>query len=240
MGDEARSSGSPNRTAHDRDPFATELLGLKRRGCCVLVTGHVNEQVRAAQSCRLFGQSDESRRRVLLLTDATPDHTSQYLPAGIPPTHSTVTTLDYTEEVRDLTDTDDPTSQPSSADTSSGESASMTGLGALLCDPVSDAVRTDSPSPGELRLGIATLGVLIDTDSLRATKAFVRRVRDDILAVNGMGHIHLPGSPDPETFSALCPMIDIHIELRKPNCVPEHRWHLLETGQSTGWLPMQL
>lgn len=166
MGNEARSSGTLNRTAHGRDPFATELMGLKRRGCCVLVTGHVNEQVRAAQSRRLFGQSDKSRRRALLLTDATPSHTSQYLPDGIPPTHSTVTTLDYTEEVRDLTDTDNPTFQPSSADTSSGESATLTGLGALLYDPVSDAVQTGSLNPGEFRLGIATLGVLIDRKSV--------------------------------------------------------------------------
>lgn len=236
MGDVPRGPNTPSSgAAQDLDPFAAALMRLKRRGCCVLVTGQVDERVRAAQSCRLFGQSNESRRRVLVLTEGTPSLTAQYLPDDITPAHSSVTKLDYTNEIRDAA-TADPSPQPRPTATGSEESAPMTDLGTSLYDPIADAVRTDSPSPGELRLGIATLGALIDTDGLTASRAFVRAVRGDVLAVHGMGHFHFPGEPDTETFAALRPLIDIHIELRNLNGVPEHRWHLLEAGHSTGWI----
>lgn len=222
-------------TVQDQEVFAGALIDLKRRGCCVLITGQVNERTRAAQSRRLFGQSDTTRQRVLTLTDATPSSASRYLPEGIAPTHTTVTTLDYTEKVRIATDTASHGSQPSSA-TSLGDGPSMAGVGALLYEPVRDAIRTDALSPGELRLGIATLRVLIDTDGLSATRTFIRAVRDDILDVRGMGHFHFPGSPASETVSALYPLVDIHIQLRQSNRGPEHRWHLLETGYSTNWI----
>ncbi len=235
--DEATRSpvSSGPETVHDRKAFAERLMDLKRRGCCVLVTGQVNERTRAAQSRRLFGQSDTARQRVLTLTDATSASAARYLPQGITPTHSTVTTLDYTEQVRITTDTVDPTSQ-STSDTTSDDAASMGELGSLLYDPISDTLRTDTVHPGELRLGIATLHILLDTDGLSATRAFVRAIRADILDTHGMGHFHLPGSLDSETIAALWPLVDIHIKLRQSDCGSEHRWHLLETGQTTSWI----
>lgn len=232
-----RSPDAPGReTIQDRGAFAATLMDLKRRGCCVLVTGPVNEQTRAAQSRRLFGQSDTTRQRVLTLTDATPTAAARYLPADIAPTHATVTMLDYTDQVRIVADTVTHGTPPSSEATTSDESATLGDLGALLYDPIKNALRTDALNPGELRLGIATLGILLDTDGLAATQAFIRAVRADILDVHGMGHFHLPGSPESESVAALRPLIDIHIELRQSDCLPEHRWHLLETGESTSWL----
>lgn len=237
MGDVPRNPDSPSReTAQNRDPFAVELMELKRRGCCVLVTGQVDERVRATQSRRLFGESNKSRQRVLILTEKSPSPTVRYLPEGISPMHSSVSTLDYTEIIRDMTGAVSPSPQLSPADIGPAASESMTGLCALLCNPVCNAIPTGSLRPGELRLGISTLGVLIDTDGLSATQAFVRAIRSDILAARGMGHFHFPGEPGSEIFSALGPLIDIHIELRKPDGIPEHRWHLLETDHSTGWL----
>lgn len=227
---------SSRETAQNRDSFAVELMGLKRRGCCVLVTGPVDEQVRAAQSRRLFGESDEPRQRVLILTEEAPSHTAQYLPNGITPTHSSVRILDYTDIIHDMTGAISPSPQLSPADIGSGAAGPMTGLCALLCDPVCNAIPADSLRPGELRVGITTLGVLLDTDGLSATRAFVRSIRSHILAAHGMGHFHFPGDPDSEVFSALRPLIDIHIKLRNPDGIPEHRWHLLETDHSTGWL----
>lgn len=114
----------------------------------------------------------------------------------------------------------------------------MTDHGTSLYNAITDAITTDSLRPGELRLGVATLGVLLDIDGLSATQAFVRAVRADLLAVLGMGHFHFPGEPDSETWTALRPFVDIHIELRKHNGISEHRWHLLETDRSTGWIQL--
>lgn len=236
MRDVTRSSDTFNRTTvEDREVFAETLMDLKRRGCCVLVTGKVNERARAAQSRRLFGQSNTSRHRVLTLIDATPSAVSRYLPEGITPTHSTVTKLDFIDDIRLVADFVDNAAQSETESTEVNDAISMATIGSLLHDPIREALRSESFRPGELRLGIATLRVLIDTDGLTATKAFVQTVRNELVDINGMGHFHLPGELEAKTFTAFRPLIDIHIELRQTNCVLEHRWHLLETGESTSW-----
>ncbi|RRJ33760.1 DUF7504 family protein [Halocatena pleomorpha] len=219
--------------------FTDTLMGLKRRGCCVLVTGQVDERVRAAQSRRLFGERETSRQRVLTLTDATSDLDAQYLPESITPAHSSVTTLNYTGVVRDIASTADPTAELPPTAASSEPSDSMGNLGDLLYDSIKETIRAGQTVPGELRLGIATLCVLLDTDGLSATEAFVRALRADVLAVGGMAHFHLPCSPGSETLAALDPLIDIHIELRESNGSVEHRWRLSETDHVTDWLPLQ-
>lgn len=231
MDEAPRDPKSPTQPVQDREAFARALMELKRRGCCVLVTGQVNERTRAAQSRRLFGESDTPRQRVLTLTDATPSSAARYLPADLTPTHSTVTLLDFTDNVRVIT------SIGLALDTSteSDETAPMGDLGGLLYDAIGDAVHTDT-RPGELRLGIATLGILLDTDGRSATRAFIRAIRTDMLTAHGMAHFHLPGSPDSETIAALEPLIDIHIELREIDKEPAHRLHLLETGRATRWI----
>lgn len=242
----------------ERELFATELMRLKHRGCCVLVTGRVSERVRAAQSRQLFGDIGEPRQRVLTLTDATPTETCRYLPDGITPSQPNVTVLDHTSRVRDSSSTPARThtnthshTQPL-ADTTHPEDGCESNSNIdintdtdtdididTLSAAITAVVPDDCADPGEIRLGVATLGTLIGTDGLSATRGFVRTVRAEVVAANGMGHVHLPGSPDTETLDALRPVIDIHIELRESQPrVPEHRWHLLETGCSTDWLPM--
>lgn len=234
MDEVPRDPGSPTQQpVQDREAFARTLMELKRRGCCVLVTGQVSERMRAAQSRQLFGDSDAPRQRVLTLTDATPSSAIRYLPADLTPTHSTVTLLDYTDDVRVITSI----GLALESSTDSDETASMGDLGVLLYDAIADAIHTDT-CPGELRLGIATLGILLDTDGLTATRAFIRAIRADMVDVHGMAHFHLPGSPDSETVTALEPLIDIHIELRQLDTGPAHRWHLLERGETTSWLQL--
>lgn len=242
MGDATHDPNSSSReTSQRRGPFASELMRLKRRGCCVLVTGRVSDRVRAAQSRQLFGEIDESRQRVLALTDAAPADTSRYLPDGIPPTHQNVTVLDYTEMVRaGVTDTPPPsTDTQSDSHFRSEGSDHKRGLATTLRASVGPAIRNDSVAPGELRFGIATLGALISADGLSPTQAFVRAVRTDVLSMHGMGHFHLPGVPDTDTLNALRSVTDIHLELRESQRHgPEHRWHLLEANYSTDWFPM--
>lgn len=231
MDEVPRDPESPTQSVQDREAFARALMELKRRGCCVLVTGQVSERTRAAQSRRLFGESDTPRQRVLTLTDATPSSAARYLPADLAPTHSTVTLLDCTDNVRVITSL----GLALDSSTESDETASVGDLGGLLYDAISDALCTDT-CPGGLRLGIATLGVLLDTDGLSATRAFIREIRADMLKAHGMAHFHLPGVPNSETITALKPLIDIHIELREVDKEPAHRLHLLETEETTRWI----
>lgn len=238
MRDVIRSSNSSGReSSQDRVSFAVALMELKRQGCCVLVTGRVNERTRAAQSSHLFGNNDASRHRVLALTDATASGLDWYLPDGISQAHSSVTVLDHTETVRDAAGTVDPSLQHSDVD--DGSPTIEGGLGTMLRESIEATVRNGPTGPSVFRLGVATLGALIAIDGLSSTRAFVGAVRTGVVEVHGMVHFHLPGVPDPETFEALYPEIDIHIELRDSHHVPEHRWHLLEAGLSTDWLPVQ-
>lgn len=230
------------------DRFANELMRLKRRGCCVLVTGSVSERVRTMQSRALFGSVEEHRQRVFALTDATPTETAEYLPGELTPEHSDVTVLDYTDTVRDVTGVTDLSSlQPYSSTTSSRaetpevETTSVTGLGETLYDSIAATIQTDQLSPGELRVGVATLNALIAMDGLPATCAFVDAVRTDLLATNGLGHVHFPGSIDDDSLAALYPVVDIHLELRETKqCPPEQRWHLLDADLTTNWLRLRI
>lgn len=247
------SPGSNQECSREQELFATELMRLKRQGCCVLVTGQVSERVRAAQSRQLFGEIDEPRQRVLTRTDAAPTFTETcwYLPDGITPTQPNVTVLDHTSRVRDSTVSESvqPSSTashtPSSPSPFFDDSDSNTHSDEYRCgldqlyESITTVIPDDCMGPGTIRLGVATLCALIGTDGLSATRAFVRTVRADVSAVNGMSHFHLPGLPDTETLDALRPVIDIHLELREAQPrVPEHRWHLLESDCSTDWLPM--
>lgn len=237
MRDVTRGPNSPSRElSQDRTSFAGELIQLKRQGCCVLVTGRVSEQTRAAQSCQLFGAVDASRHRVFTLTDITFSGTDQYLPEGISLAHSSVTVLDYTGIVRDAAGTVDTSLQHS--DVGDSSKTYGIGLGTMLRESIGASVRDGPTGPGVLRLGVATLRALIAVDGLSSTQAFVRAVRTDVVDVHGIAHFHLPGVPDPETFAALSPEIDIHIELRESHHVPEHRWHLLGAELSSDWLPV--
>lgn len=222
--------------SQDRASFAAELMQLKRQGCSVLVTGRVNERLHAAQSCQLFGARDASRHRVLTLTDATPARVCQYLPDGVAPADSSVTVLDYTETVRNVTGAaDTPLHQ---LDTDDSKTVGNR-LGAMLCEPVEAAVRNGPTGPSVCRLGVATLGALIAIDGLSPTRSFVRTVRADVVDIHGIVHFHLPGTPDSKTLDTLYPVTDIHIELRESRCLPEHRWHLLDSDLSTDWLPVR-
>jgi hypothetical protein len=237
----------PGREVEER--FADELMRLKQRGCCVLVTGSVSERVRTVQSRALFGSITEHRQRVLALTDATPAITSEYLPDGLGPEHSDVTVLDYTETVRNVTGIDPSSLEPhpsiapsdSRESTETGtENASVIGLGETLRDSIAETIQTDL-SPGELRVGVATLNALIAMDGLPSTCAFVDAVRTDLLAANGMGHVHFPGSLDDDTLAALRPVVDIHLELRESqNNPPEQRWHLLDADLTTNWIQLRV
>jgi hypothetical protein len=222
------------------DRFASELMRLKRRGCCVLITGSVSERVRAMQSRALFGGIEEYRQRVLALTDATPTEKAQYLPDGLTPESSDVTVLNYTDTVRDVTGVADPSSLQLSASPSSvwTETTSVTGLGATLSDSITETIQSGL-SPGELRIGVATLNALIAMDGLPATCAFIREVRADLRAAHGMGHVHFPGSPDTDALVALRSVVDIHLELRESQrYTPEQRWHLLDADITTNWYPV--
>lgn len=219
-----------------RAPFAAERMQLKRQGCSVLVTGRVNERLRAVQFRQSFGACDGSRHRVLTLTDATPAGVCQYLPHGVTPADSSVTVLDYTETVRNATGAADTPPNQSDADTSKTVGNRV---GAMLCELVEAAVCTGPPGTSVYRLGVATLGALTAIDGLSPTRSFVRTVRADVVDIHGIVHFHLPSTPGSETLDTLYPVTDIHIELRESRRLPEHRWHLLDSNLSTDWLSVR-
>lgn len=258
----SRLDTSGRELSQARASFAAELMQLKQEGCCVLVTSRANESVRAVQSRQLFGSVDASRQRTLTLTDsvgcdsvpsdgwqthckatettdiggseehhnrsydATSTGLSRYLPDGISADHSPASALDHREVVLDATDVTNTQLWPSVDDSTT------------LCESVRTVVQNPAADPGELRLGVATLGALVAIDGCSATQAFVCAVRTDLIGVHGIAHVHLPGTPDSETLTTLRPEIDIHIELRESHGAGEPRWHLLDSELSTDWFPL--
>src|SRR5699024_2869256 len=80
--------------------FIASLDNLKQSGCIVLVTGVVDEIVRAAASRRLFGTPQLPRQRVVIHTNDIALQPASYLPHGIAPDSTNVRLCEWDSLVR--------------------------------------------------------------------------------------------------------------------------------------------
>jgi hypothetical protein len=65
---------------------------------------------------------------------------------------------------------------------------------------------------------------------------FLRLLTTAVRGVRGLGHVHCPLADDDDRVTALRPLFDARIELRRREGFgPERRWHLPEYG-ATEWV----
>ncbi|WP_438267234.1 DUF7504 family protein [Halomarina salina] len=209
---------------------ASALQTLKRNGSTLLVTGAVSDTVRAAVTRNLMGHPEENRRRILALIDAERSQPADYLPAGIATEDDETEVLDFRSDIRAATQVQ------SASSTARPPRRSTEVIRAHLLDAITRARYEESLAPGELRVGVVSLGPLLDEESLTDVLDFVRLLGNEIRRLNGMGHFHLP-SEDSELISTLMSSIDARIELCSPDrTAPIHRFHLSVIGETTPWM----
>lgn len=215
--------------------FVAALGDLKHAGSLLLVTGNVAESVRARQARHLFGDQSVTHERVLVVTDTTHAQASDYLPDGVRFDGSDVHFIDYRVALR---------SEAFMELETGGEDARPVANGPVdISETIHETIeriRTqhDPLAPGELRVGISTLSVLLDEYGVEATESFVRSIATPIHDVHGMGFCYLPVPADDPAIGSLKPAFDAHIELRIHSDGVDHRWHLLDNDLSSGWMPL--
>ncbi|SDM00331.1 hypothetical protein SAMN04487949_0460 [Halogranum gelatinilyticum] len=204
------------------------LSRLKRRGCALLVTGCVGDDVSARLTRRLLGSPAEQRRRLLVLSGADADRVATRLPPGVAASDPDVRVVDVTATDRS-TAVDTPRGAPSDA---SGPSAIE--VLQVFTDAV-DALDDGDLDPSELRVAFDPLCPLLGRDD-EASARFLRVATALVRDATGMGHFHLPVADDSPRIDALGHWFDARIELRhRDGLAPEQRWHLPEYG-TTPWV----
>jgi hypothetical protein len=211
--------------------FSDALDSLKEAGCMVLVTGVVDETVRAAASRRLFGIPQLPRQRVVVHTDDIALQPASYLPHGIAPKSTNVQVCDLNTLTRSDEDAEKTDSCPSKLVVCAGR------LARIIADsePTSDEF-----APGEIRVGILTLSRIVEQYGRTATETFLSSFGERVQNHHGLIHCHLPIESESTTATELASSVDVHIHLRDPKgSPPEQRWHLRETDCSSRWIPLQ-
>lgn len=240
------SAGNFSRT------FREQLRTLKSRGCNLLVTGEVREEVSQQITRKMLGDPELSRTRVLALTDQDRADVPNLLPADVAPTDEAVHVVDPEFGTRAATataptETDlasseaDPASfetDPASFETDRGWGRrDLDDLQSALCNAIATAKIAESGfESAELRVSLFTLSYLVNQHELAAVERFVGAVGDHVRGASGMAHYHLPLADDSKTVRRIAPLFDARIELREKHGRPEQRWHLPDCGEPTSWV----
>lgn len=221
-------------SSSDSQRFTAALDGLKESGCVVLVTGVVDETVRAAASRRLFGTPQLPRQRVVVYADDISLQPASYLPHGIAPDSTSVQLCEWDSLVR----SDSEDAETKNTHESPTELVVCSGR---LAEIITDSEPTSNEFvPGEIRVGVLTLSVIVEEYGRTATKTFLSLFGQRIQNHHGLLHCHLPIESESTTATALASTVDIHIRLRDQNgSPPEQRWHLRETDCYSKWIPLQ-
>lgn len=210
--------------------FTSYLTELKHRGCNLLVTGEVAERVTRQATRKLLGSAAERRRRVLVLADRDATDGDAFLPHGVEPDDRDVTIIACHAGAR---------SAAASAPTAEHGGSDLADLQAEVCSATTGyEIEAGGLDAAELRLGVVSVTTLLDRYDHDAVAHALDAVTSQVRRVRGMGHYHLPVPDDADEVTALAPLFDARIELRKlDGAPPQQRWHVPEYGTTT-WVAL--
>lgn len=210
--------------------FAQALSALKKRGSNLLVVGAGLDGSHRAACDRLFGDAAaRPRRRLRVRVDGE---------CGVRPRgglDADILVVDRPRRRGAVTETAAGVETPRSRVTA----ARVDELGAAVVGEI-EAIEEDAGglSPAELRVCFDSLpGLLTGSDDERVFRMLARvagRIRD----VDGMGHFHLPATPDAAHLARFEPLFDAVITVRTREGATEHRWRLVNDDVTSDWLPL--
>ncbi len=209
------------------DNLDVQLARLKQRGCNLLVTGTVADQVSATATRRLLGSPIENRTRVLVLTDTATGDIGTRLPTGIEVSNPDVRLVDWCQHGR-------AAAADSSREGDHGD-RSIEALRATLFDELG-ALDLANLAPAELRLSLDSVTSLLEQYETADVHRLLRLVTTFVRGAGGMGHVHVPIPDGDDRIEPIAPLFDARIELRQRGATGgEQRWHLPRYG-STEWV----
>ena len=203
--------------------FTRALARLKREGSNLLVVGSTSDEAHTAVCDRLLGDAIGGRRRMVVSTErgGCVSHT----PADA-------------ERVRYETTTRSAAAAAPTADGPDLDGDRVQRLSALGTAVAGRLDADDGFDPAEFRLCLDSLRPLLEEHSERELFRFLHAVTNEVRAVRGMAHYHLPVAYDNPTVDTLKPLFDAVIEVRSGPDGPQQRWHLCDADAGTEWLSL--
>ncbi len=205
--------------------FERTLQRLKQEGCNLLLVGSVPDSVLSAASRKLFGDPDERRFRVAVLSGTPRTTVYERLP---------MTVLDQRATVISHEGVSIPTHVSASVVT---VDAGIRDLTSSISETITSFDGSRNFHPGELRFGLDSLGSMLTRYDPMLVRQFLGVVGGQVRGANGMGHYVLPRPYDDELVNVLEPLFDGIIEYRV-EAGREERWHFPQRDLRSPWLPL--
>jgi hypothetical protein len=214
---------------HEERVFSESLQRLKRQGCNLLLVGSVPGRTRLAAIRRLLGDDALHRRRIVALTDETPDRIGRVLD----PVDTRILVHASASGVREaVTATPSASRSQRVREVGSG----LDTLEGAISEEIDRIERGDSLNPGELRVSVDSLRPLVGGHHVESVGEFVESVGDRVRAADGMAHHVLPVPYESAVVQSSTRHVDATVELRTGRSGPEQRWHLPEADLTTSWI----
>lgn len=237
-----RGDGSEGDAGAD---FADRLRTLREEGCNLLVVGDAPRRLFTRASASLLGGSDERRYRLLAATDASRRSVVERLPdpdATPEPFEEITRVVNHAAPPRSITD-DRSSELPGGSETRVVD-PQLAGLQAQLADAMAAFDRrAGGLRPSELRVGLDSLGPLVDHYGEGVVRQCLRVVTGYVTDYDGMGHYVLARPYDSDCARSLAGEFDAVVEIRAVDAgddgpAAEERWHVPDRGLTTDWMAL--
>ncbi|WP_435066058.1 DUF7504 family protein [Halobaculum sp. EA56] len=217
------SRGTEDPLVRGPDTTLSAALADLDDGCCVLVTGDVDDEAYREAASRYFGTPRRERRRVLALANGV-DAADAWLPDGVSAADDDAEVVRLESAVRDPAAASDvaPTDAATNGsgaveapdepdrldlDGDGGDTGEADGAAPGVRTALFDAIDAVAPDDGDgagrlaLRVGVYRVDMLCATIGSEPARAVLRDVAAETRERGGMAHFHLPrpAGPDPRS-----------------------------------------
>lgn len=229
-GDESEPGRPPLKGASG-DTFAALLDRLKKRGTSVLVVGDLSTDLEQALSRRMMGSPDEQRYRLLAALRPL-ESPAGWFPESVTPEDEWVNVVDHGGLPRGGVAATNGTAS------SGADLPSASQLADRVDDWVTRVERETDPEPGAIRVGIASLDVLLEREDVGAPREVAERVHGLMREHQGVAHLYFPRRRSSPVVQQITVWVDVVVEVRTSEGRPEQRWAVQDTVE-TSWFPIR-
>ncbi|NHN59078.1 MULTISPECIES: hypothetical protein [Halorussus] len=242
-------SGGDGAPSDEEPRFLDVLRELKADGCNLLVVGDAPRRLFTAASAGLLGGTDEIRYRLLAITDASSRSVVERLPGpeAVPGSLADTTeVVNHAGPPRSAAEAGGRPEAPPLADISEPQVADpqLAGLQADLAEAMAEFdCRAGGLDPGQLRVGVDSVGALVERYDEDVVRRCLRVVTGYVRDYDAMGHYVLTEPYGSDRADRLADEFDAVVEIRAVDAAggdhhAEERWHVPSHDLTTDWLPL--
>jgi hypothetical protein len=225
--------------------FLSLLNELKATGCNLLVVGDARPELFTRASTSLLGDPESLRYRLLAVTGASPRSVAERLPDSSEsprPLAETTKIVNHAATPRSVAATSNRPSGIAEIPETRVADPQLEGLQSELVEGIEEfGQTTSSMRPSALRIGVDSLGTLLNHHGEDVVKRCLRIVGGRVRVHDAMAHYVLRESYDSERVQSLADEMDAVIEIRSVNPDEwghdaQQRWHVPSRDLTVGWV----